>query len=369
MQKKEILFVGSFNEKIAKGGVGGQMYASRVIVHSELSNSINWTLIDSTADSNISLNLFNRISRAVNRVFRFTFFLLTRRFDYVLIFTGEGWSFWEKGFMSILAKKITRSSVIIAPRSGFIINDIDRRGLLFHFIKFVFERVDVVICQSMVWKEYFENIVSVNKRPVFKIIENLIDFDIYNKNNRLYVSERVTTVILFMAWVSREKGIFELIEAINLLRRDRNNFKLIIAGSGKDYDEVYRKIEEYSLMSYVELKGWVLGSSKMELLKCADIFVLPTYFDGYPNSLMEAMASGIACIATRVGSIPDMIIDNQNGMLIDREDSVQLYHKLKALIDNSFLRWELGMNARNRVRANNSVAVGISKYKEVFNIS
>jgi len=95
---------------------------------------------------------------------------------------------------------------------------------------------------------------------------------------------------------------------------------------------------------------------------------LPTYFDGYPNSLMEAMAAGKACIATKVGSIPDMIEDNENGMLIEKQNTQQLFEKLELLVRDSERRKKLGLKARNKIETVNAIPVGISKYKKIFNI-
>src|SRR6185437_1058429 len=95
------------------------------------------------------------IIKAFTRLFRFLYNIIFFKYDFVLIFTGGGWSFWEKGLMSIVAKYISRSKVIIAPRSGFIINDLSRKGKITKFIKFVFNKVDIVICQSNLWKSLF----------------------------------------------------------------------------------------------------------------------------------------------------------------------------------------------------------------------
>src|SRR6185437_8475075 len=126
--KKKILFVGSFKDAAKDGSVGGQMFACKAIINSNISELVDWTLIDTTADSNIIASSYNRIIKAFTRLFRFLYNIIFFKYDFVLIFTGGGWSFWEKGLMSIVAKYISRSKVIIAPRSGFIINDLSRKG-------------------------------------------------------------------------------------------------------------------------------------------------------------------------------------------------------------------------------------------------
>jgi len=159
-----------------------------------------------------------------------------------------------------------------------------------------------------------------------------------------------------------------LLAAAKKLKEENTKFKLLIGGLGKDYEKAVAIVEDSGLSDCVEFKGWVLGEHKIEILNQSDIFVLPTYFDGYPNSLMEAMASGKACVATKVGSIPDMINNYKTGILIDKQNEQQLYESIKVLVEDQKLRLELGANARTKTEAINSIPAGISKYKKIFNI-
>lgn len=366
MENKRVLFVGSFKATSKDGSVGGQMFACKTIINSYISNSIDWTLIDSTSDSNILGTNYNRIKKAIVRMIKFMYYIVFFKYDYVLIFMGDGWSIWEKGLMSVLAKFFTKSKVIIAPRSGFILRDLSRKGKISKFIKFVFNKIDIVICQSNLWKILFEDFSGQRNDFKFRIIENIIDFDKYEKLPVTNVKENEKVTILFMAWVTKNKGIFELIKAAKMLKEESLNFHLIIAGKGEDYISVTDEIQNLGLFGCVTLKGWVLGEQKLELLSHADIFVLPTYYEGYPNSLMEAMASGKACIASRVGSIPDMIKNMENGILIDKENHFQLYQGLKILIEYPELRRKMSLEAREHVRKTNTMQIGISKFQKIL---
>lgn len=368
-KKKKVLFVGSFKEASKDGSVGGQMFACRTIINSKISDSIDWTLLDTTADSNILASSFNRIRKASVRLFKFIYYIILYKYDYVLIFTGGGWSFWEKGVMSLIAKKLSRGKVILAPQSGHVISDLNDNVRLSRFISFVFGKVDVVICQSKFWETLFKQIAPRGYKTEFVIIENIIDFDKYAglPVRRLEKDEKVT--ILFMAWVTRNKGIFELIEAIKLLKAKKLKFNLIIAGKGDDYEIIKGYVENSGLSDCVELKGWIKGDEKFRLLANSDIFVLPTYFEGYPNSLMEAMASGKACIATDVSSIPDMIENNVNGILIQQRNHFQLFEALEFLIENPDIRYRMSLNARESIKKTNSSNIIINKYRTLFQCS
>lgn len=368
LKKKRVLFVGSFKQTSKDGGVGGQMFACKTIVNSELSDFIQWNLIDTTADSNSLSSNYQRVKKAVLRFIKFTYNIVFYKHEYILIFVGEGWSFWEKGLMCLVSKMITKSDVIIAPRSGFIINDLDYNKRLKGFIKYVFIKVDHVICQSNSWKTLYEELIESKYNSKFVIIENVIDFDKYKNLPVRKLQKSETVQILFMAWVAQNKGIFELIESVKVLKDNNYNFRLTVAGLGADYDSVVALVAKYKLCDCVEFKGWVLDADKIDILSTTDIFVLPTYFDGYPNSLMEAMASAKACVATKVGSIPDMIDNYESGIIIEKQNSGQLYQSLQELISDPELRFKLSTNARQTVMERNSISVGIQKYKKIFNI-
>lgn len=366
MSNKKILFVGSFKTTAKDGGVGGQMFACKTIINSSISDSVDWTLIDTTSDSNIPAGFIKRLWKAIQRVLIFFYRIIFFRYDAVLIFVADGWSFWEKGLMALMAKSLSKAKVIIAPRSGYIIDNIVDKGKLSKFITYVFNKVDVVICQSLSWKNIFSECAPLNNTSKFVIIENMID---YKKYAVLPMSQKDTgeeITILFMAWVKRNKGIYEFIDAVKLLNNENLNFKVIIAGKGEDSDAIIKEIEEGGLINRIDVKGWVLGDEKLKMLAESDIFALPTYFEGYPNSLMEAMASGKACIATKVGSIPDMIDHMETGMLIDKKNSQQLYEALKYLIKEKDARKAISINAREVVRERNSIESGVEKFKNIL---
>ncbi|MBT0812919.1 glycosyltransferase family 4 protein [Litoribacter ruber] len=366
MKRKRVLFVGSFKDTSKKGGVGGQMFASKTIVKA-LSTEVEWTLIDTTAESNLKRRFIARLFNAMKRLLTFSYYLIFYKFDNILIFVADGWSFWEKGLMSLMAKIFTKSKVILAPRSGFIINDIKKIGFLSRFIRYTLTKVDNVVCQSQVWKNLFLGISNGDPKR-FVIIENFLDFDEYSLISSFKKNQNEPVNILFLAWVTRSKGIFELLEASRLLAQGNLEFKVTIAGNGDDFEEAKQYIEKFDIKKYIKMEGWVLGDQKMNLLAESDIFVLPTHFEGYPNSLVEAMATGKACIATNVGSIPDIIQDNENGFLVEAKDSHQLYEKLNILISNPLIRKKFSENAMVQIEKNNSINAGLGKFKHLLNI-
>ena len=357
-----MLFVGSFKNKSKSGHVGGQMFASTTLVNSELSEHINWLLLDTTADSNTKTSFLKRAYKAFIRLLLFKKYLLFNKVDKILIFVADGFSFIEKGLM-VLIGKLFRKEVILAPRSGVIVKDFERSSFFRWWVTLVINKADKVICQGEIWKKFYSKLIKKDFDKLI-VIQNWIDISKYKEKKNQNKSKDLN--VLFLAWVIREKGIFELIEAANDLKEYYPNIKYVIGGKGDDLALAKQKVSDYSLDDRFMFKGWVLGEEKLELLRNSDIFVLPTYFEGFPNSLVEAMASELPCIATKVGAIPDLIQDNINGLLINPKDSDDLRSKLKMLYDDFDLRCELSSNARRSILDNNTINAAISKFKSLL---
>lgn len=362
MTKKKVLFVGSFKELGGSGNVGGQMFACKSLIESSLSDKVDWTLVDSTADSNISNPLLYRILKAFKRILIVFYNLAFKKVDIALIFTSNGFSFLEKGTIALLAK-LFGVKVILAPRSGFIIQDFENAGFMKLYITYVFKKVDFVICQGKKWQSYFSINTGVSKEKLI-IVQNWINLDKYCLTN----NPQGIVNILFLGWVDKNKGIHELIES--LVEVDKKyNYILNIAGDGAAMKEIKPRIDELGLTNKIKIHGWVTGMEKMSLLTVTDIFVLPSYYEGFPNALLEAMASGIACIATNVGSVADLISDKENGLVIRVKNVHSLSQALNILLSNPELRSKLGTNARKTSEINNSLESAVIKFSTLFNLS
>lgn len=158
--------------------------------------------------------------------------------------------------------------------------------------------------------------------------------------SRQHLGGGETTHILFLGRINDQKGVPELGEALNNLR-DLHNWRATIAGDG--FVEAARaKAAEYGLSHRVDIPGWVNGDRVSELLAGADILVLPSHTENLPLSIIEAMASGLAVVATPVGAIPDIVHHDQTGLLVPVGDIEALANALRRLIEDEPLRQRLG---------------------------
>jgi glycosyltransferase involved in cell wall biosynthesis len=158
--------------------------------------------------------------------------------------------------------------------------------------------------------------------------------------------------LLFLGWIEPGKGVFELLECVRTLssRPGFPRLRLLMAGDGSAIEAVRRFVRENGLEDTVELPGWIDGLRKADAFREADLFVLPSYMEGMPNALIEAMAAGLPVVVTAVGAVPDMVDDGGNGLVIEPRDADAVTRAVERLISTPSLRMALGRAAWHTAR-------------------
>ena len=155
--------------------------------------------------------------------------------------------------------------------------------------------------------------------------------------------------ILYVGRLVRAKGLYILVAAIGQLIRLGYSAQLRIAGDGPERHRLQREVAERGLARHVTFEGWQNAVGVAALYRQADIFVLPSFAEGIPVVLMEAMASEIPCVATSVMGIPELIRDEVDGLLVGPGDAEALAGAVGRLLTAPELRLRLGKSARRRV--------------------
>ncbi len=363
---KRVLFVGSFKDA-PDGSTGGQMFACKTLINSSVNQTINFILIDTTSISVPPPPIIQRLPYVLFRLFRFAYHLVFSNIDKALIFTADGTSFMEKGLMALMAKMVGKE-VILAPRSGMLKDDIEKGGGLMRFIKHVFTKCDIVICQSKIWKKEFLQLVN-NKNPEKFIVQpNWIDESQYSDNTLSYETKlhSDTINIIYIGWLESFKGIIDFINAISQLSPANKNIHVGIYGDGSLAEQAAQLIVQRKLSDYVKLEGWANPEMKLCVLRKADIYVLPSHREGFPNALLEAMISELPVIATDVGAIPDIITSGQNGLIVPSEDEVTLATNISTLIEQPDLRLKLAKNAKKTVLECYTTAKALTNFRKIL---
>lgn len=168
-------------------------------------------------------------------------------------------------------------------------------------------------------------------------------------------------------------GIVYLLRAFQQVVNSGRNVELILAGRGDQEDEYKQLAISLGLKEQTTFLGLLKHDKIPEFLAGIDIFVMPSISDGesFGVAALEASASGLPVVATRVGGVPEVVIDNKTGILVDRCDSDQLAVAIDKLIDDAGLRIRMGLAGREFVEKNyrweNNVEAMENLYLEMMN--
>lgn len=175
--------------------------------------------------------------------------------------------------------------------------------------------------------------------------EHFLHFDQYKLKNDM---ERRDNVIGYIGRLKHEKGIMNLVQAIPEILRQKNDATFLIIGEGHLEYEIRTYLDEHGLHDKVTLVGWVPHEELPDYLTRLKLLVLPSYTEGLPNTMLEAMACGTPVLATSVGAIPDVLRDKETGFLLRDNSPPCLAKKIvEALTDPELKR--IALNARNFV--------------------
>ncbi|MDH3626653.1 MAG: glycosyltransferase family 4 protein [Acidobacteriota bacterium] len=171
--------------------------------------------------------------------------------------------------------------------------------------------------------------------------------------------------LLFLAGRGlREKGAYTLLEALAALPPDRP-YRCVIAGPDP-MDELRQEARRLGIAGRIEWAGWVDGEEKANLLRRADLFVLPSLREGLPIALLEAMAWGLPCVATPVGGIPRLIASDDVGWLVPAGDAGALSVAIDRLLSDPVLRTTLGTAARRTMMESCTPAVVARSLEAIY---
>ncbi len=158
-------------------------------------------------------------------------------------------------------------------------------------------------------------------------------------------------VMLYHGRVDARKGVLDLLEAARRLRADGEPFRLLVSGIGPTYDETEAAISHLGLQGCVEMTGYVDYADVPDVYRRASIFVSPTYAEGFSNTILEAMASGMAVVSCRSVGVVDCIRDGENGLLTEPGDVAGLTEALRRVLRDRALRERLAAAALEECRA------------------
>lgn len=250
-------------------------------------------------------------------------------------------SFWRKSVLCALAR-LFRIPYLFHIHSGefptFFRNEC---GVMARWwVRHTLTAADAVICLSSSWADQMRAIAPGARTMV---IGNPVAVPALLPPMRTAMRN-----VLFLGRLREKKGVFDLLKAIPEILKHCPELRFTLAGD-EGLDEVRRFAASLGVAQAISLPGWVEGAAKDALLAEADIFVLPSYFEGLPVGILEAMATGAPIVATNVGGIPDLVEDQRHALLVPAGDPAALAAAIVRMSQDAMLRQHLRTSAFHRV--------------------
>jgi glycosyltransferase involved in cell wall biosynthesis len=311
----KVLMIGVYYANHAPGGM-----AAVIQYYEKYFEKLRY--ISSWKMSNSFIKLFYGVLSYMN-----VFFILIfdRRVKLLHIHSAADGSFWRKSMFMKLGKAFKKKVILHVHASRFkdFYNESAKKNKIIKNL----QMADSLIVLSESWKKWFIGIGIREDR--IEVLHNITEYpSISKKNSRGNKKVR----FLFLGELGQRKGVFDILRGlINHKDELKDKIELRIGGNTNE-EKLIRIIKEGGVEGFVKFEGWVAGDKKIKLLNWADIYILPSFNEGLPIGILEAMSYGCPIISTPVGGIPEVVIPDENGVFVTPGNSEEIVSAMKSYV-------------------------------------
>ncbi len=317
----QILFLGP-NFKNPKGGV-----ASVLSEYNKIYPKAYFI-----ASTNLK-NLLTKIFGTIWGIFSFIFILSTRSQIKIIHIHGSSYNSFYRKFIFFKISKLFNKTVVYHIHGGkYHLFYKNAKFITRQMIKNFINHSDCIICLSESWRKVFELHFTPNKIVTIPNIIAKPKPEINKQSKNQHIKK-----FLFLGSINRNKGIWLLLDVLRAHKSEVKNKAVFYLGGHGEIGKLKNLIQEYDLNDVVKFIGWVSGEYKHKQLANSDIYILPSYYEGLPISILEAMSYSLPILSTTVGGIPE-IVTQANGVLFEPGNKEELWRAIKFLINSSNIK-------------------------------
>jgi glycosyltransferase involved in cell wall biosynthesis len=332
--------------------LGGIETGVALQLESNLSKTVATRLFNTTREKDPNRRLWERLLYQTSSCLKFLLMVIRLRPKIVHVKTASGINFYQNAAYVLLARLMGRQ-VLLQLHAGDFPSFYNGAGVFGRAaIRLSLQLPHGLIALSRGWAQYFQ---SISKPAHVAIIPNAtrtLQFATARPDRPRFGVPSNRIALLFMGTrspkMNTEKGLPELVQAVNRVRRRHPELLLVVAGRSSHADFLLEGPGP-------EGEGWinvgeVSATDKPALFRSVDLFALPSQFENMPNSVLEAMAAGLPVIATNVGALPEMLENERSGFLVSVGDVASLSQRILELVEDVDLRGRLGAAAAEVAR-------------------
>ncbi|NQE05805.1 Trehalose synthase [ANME-1 cluster archaeon GoMg1] len=192
--------------------------------------------------------------------------------------------------------------------------------------------------------------------------EHFLDFDKFKIKNKFDERENL---VGYIGRLSEEKGVLNFVKSIPEALKERSEIKFLIGGDGQLRDKIERYLEGENLNDKVKLAGWIPAEEFSTFLNELKLFVLPSYTEGLPHTILEAMACGTPVLATPVGAISDVIKDGETGFIMENNSPECIAENIVRALAHPNIN-EITKNARALIEEKYNYQAAVDRYRIIL---
>ncbi|HEV2269450.1 MAG TPA: glycosyltransferase family 4 protein [Steroidobacteraceae bacterium] len=249
-------------------------------------------------------------------------------------------SFWRKSVVCALARLARRPYLLHAHGSEFADFYEECSPVARRIVRSVLANATLVLALSEAWRSTLQRI---SPQARIEVLMNAVPLPAPAERQRAAGRQ---PNLLFFGEIARHKGVLEVARAFAAVAAALPALRLVYAGTGRAVAETRALTTQLGLGGRTEFTGWLESERKRAVLADATIFVLPSFVEGVPMALLEAMSLGLPVIATPVGGVPEIVTHEVDGLLVPPGDVAALAAAIARLMNEPQLRERLGRAAR-----------------------
>ena len=306
-------------------------------------------------------NAFTRILRYIYTQLKISYKLvkLTRNVDLWIFFIGG-----EGLVLPMLTAKLLRKKVVLAFAGSSVLTLKSANDNFFKPVE-ILSKINCMLSNRIIlyspnlikeWNlEKYRNKISIAHK-------HFLDFDKFKMKKKF--GER-DNLVGYIGRLSEEKGTLNFVKAIPEISKEKDDLEFLIGGDGQLCDKIKRYLYENNLNDKVKLVGWIPHDKLPDYLNELKLVVVPSYTEGLPNVMLEAMACGTPVLATPVGAIPDMIMDGETGFIMENNSPECIAKNVIRALNHQNLD-EIVKNARELMENEFTYDAAVERYRKIF---
>ncbi|MDR2148643.1 MAG: glycosyltransferase family 4 protein [Tannerella sp.] len=256
--------------------------------------------------------------------------------------------------------KLLGIPVLLHVHGGKFLTGKKPYGIYRFLAKKLFHKSHVVLVLSELERDIMQ---KEYQRTDVCVLENCVDSSQFIQADKLMPAE--IPVFIFLGRIHESKGLHEILDVFKRLNGEHVPFRFVLCGDGSLRASIVPKFESL-LGKQFDYKGVVSGMEKINAIRSADFFLLPSWFEGLPVTMLETMAAGVVPVITDVGSIGQLVHHQENGIIIEKQNVTDMHQKIKDILAHPERYAALSKNAKESVLRDYDVSQYVHRLNEIY---